>query len=301
MLKRFVLGAALSLVATPAMAASVLYGTDNATTYTVDTATGVVTVVGSLGVSGFDANGFGTIIRDMTASATTLYGAQWNVDANGITGAVATIDAYSGAVTGSVALTGLLETGFNKGLYSVAYDLSTNTLYGNTAQRLYRIDTLTGAATLVGGVTTGSIVGLAVDNSTGALYSITQTGQQGAIVTTLRTLSKVNGSVLSSVTLANRCSCDLVFDPTSGQGYISSAFYDANDAFVYAGLDALDATNTNVAFVGQHGPAAPFGMTGLAFVNVAAIPEPATWAMMIAGFGLAGVAVRRSKRIAALA
>ena len=31
---------------------------------------------------------------------------------------------------------------------------------------------------------------------------------------------------------------------------------------------------------------------------VGAVPEPATWAMMIAGFGLAGVAVRRRSRIA---
>jgi hypothetical protein len=29
----------------------------------------------------------------------------------------------------------------------------------------------------------------------------------------------------------------------------------------------------------------------------ARVPEPATWAMMIAGFGLAGAAVRRSRRM----
>ncbi len=30
----------------------------------------------------------------------------------------------------------------------------------------------------------------------------------------------------------------------------------------------------------------------------AAVPEPATWAMMIAGFGLAGSALRRRQRVA---
>ena len=38
--------------------------------------------------------------------------------------------------------------------------------------------------------------------------------------------------------------------------------------------------SSNVQFSGQVGP-------------VAAVPEPATWAMMIAGFGLAGAAMRR--------
>ena len=35
-------------------------------------------------------------------------------------------------------------------------------------------------------------------------------------------------------------------------------------------------------------------------ISVAAVPEPATWALMIAGFGLAGAALRR-RRVAALA
>ena len=33
-------------------------------------------------------------------------------------------------------------------------------------------------------------------------------------------------------------------------------------------------------------------------VNVAAVPEPATWALMISGFGLAGAALRRRRRVA---
>lgn len=48
--------------------------------------------------------------------------------------------------------------------------------------------------------------------------------------------------------------------------------------------------------------AAQAGRTVIASVDGAgAVPEPATWAMMIAGFGLAGVATRRAKRSVAFA
>lgn len=38
--------------------------------------------------------------------------------------------------------------------------------------------------------------------------------------------------------------------------------------------------------------------TWIAGIHAGAVPEPATWAMMIAGFGMAGIGVRRSRRIA---
>jgi PEP-CTERM motif len=34
--------------------------------------------------------------------------------------------------------------------------------------------------------------------------------------------------------------------------------------------------------------------------NTAAVPEPATWAMMLFGFGLVGSAMRRSRRSVAI-
>lgn len=41
------------------------------------------------------------------------------------------------------------------------------------------------------------------------------------------------------------------------------------------------------------GPTLP----GQAFVSTSAVPEPATWAMMIAGFGLAGAGLRKSRAL----
>ncbi|MBA3895889.1 MAG: PEPxxWA-CTERM sorting domain-containing protein [Sphingomonadaceae bacterium] len=36
-------------------------------------------------------------------------------------------------------------------------------------------------------------------------------------------------------------------------------------------------------------------------IFITAVPEPASWAMMIAGFGMAGVALRRRRALAAVA
>ncbi|WP_309644310.1 PEPxxWA-CTERM sorting domain-containing protein [Phenylobacterium sp.] len=43
-----------------------------------------------------------------------------------------------------------------------------------------------------------------------------------------------------------------------------------------------------------------FGVGGTATFLASAVPEPATWAMMIAGFGLAGAAIRRRRSVSEL-
>jgi PEP-CTERM motif len=302
MIKRVILGAALALVATPALASSILYGSDDQNIYTVDTSTGAATLVGGNGLGGFNTDGYGSIIRDLTSSATTLYGARWNSAQSGITGAVATIDQATGLVISSAALSGLVETGLNQGLYSIAYDKSTNTLFGNTARRLYTINPVTGASTLIGSLPTGSMVGLGVNDSTGTLYSINLvTDTNNVTVVTLFTLSKIDASVLSSIALTNQCGCDIAFDPLTNRGYISSNFIDPAGNLTDAGLDLLDPTATTTSYVGSYGASgSPFALNGLAFFS-GPVPEPQTWAMMIVGFGLTGVAMRRSKRIAATA
>ena len=302
MVKRIIIAAALALSATPAFATSILYGSDNDNIYTVDTATGTATLVGSNGLGGFDADGFGSIIRDLTSSSTQLYGAQWNASQTGITGAIATINRMTGAVISSVALTGLLETGGNRGLYSIAFDTATNTLFGNTGTRLYSIDPVTGAATFIGLLpANGRVVGLGIDASTGNLYAINNgSDASGNPTFDFHWLDKSNASILSTFGLANPCSCDVAFDPLTSQGYISSNIQDASGNILYGGLDRLNADLSGTSFVGQHGAAAQFGLNGLAFFG-GAVPEPSTWMMMIAGFGLAGVALRRSKRAEARA
>ena len=54
-------------------------------------------------------------------------------------------------------------------------------------------------------------------------------------------------------------------------------------------------TNTNLSFAADASAGCCFG-PALDNVSIAAVPEPATWAMMIGGFGLVGGALRLARR-----
>lgn len=55
------------------------------------------------------------------------------------------------------------------------------------------------------------------------------------------------------------------------------------------------------AFTNQDGRIDGFKFSNLTVNTVPGIPEPATWAMMIAGFGMAGAAIRRRRRVPVIA
>ena len=87
-----------------------------------------------------------------------------------------------------------------------------------------------------------------------------------------------------------------LFTFNTADGLASSVLgtIDANNpSFTYAGRIALDAGELFGVGVG---PLANYfnDSTGVSFV-VTAVPEPATWGMMILGFGLAGGAMRRQR------
>jgi hypothetical protein len=48
--------------------------------------------------------------------------------------------------------------------------------------------------------------------------------------------------------------------------------------------------------IGSNSYAGAGFIDGLAFVNVAAVPEPSTYALMLAGLGLVGFVARRRKK-----
>ncbi|MFD1789864.1 FxDxF family PEP-CTERM protein [Sphingomonas floccifaciens] len=61
---------------------------------------------------------------------------------------------------------------------------------------------------------------------------------------------------------------------------------------------SLAAGGTNTLFVsGTSGGDAAFAGT-LSFASTSAVPEPATWAMMLIGFGAVGATMRRRKQVA---
>ncbi|HEX5378550.1 MAG TPA: PEPxxWA-CTERM sorting domain-containing protein [Phenylobacterium sp.] len=76
-----------------------------------------------------------------------------------------------------------------------------------------------------------------------------------------------------------------------GSGYSHCDYSDASSGYIFAyGYGVLGANGAN--------PAAETWFVRGAGGN-GGVPEPATWAMMIVGFGLAGVSLRRRDRVAA--
>lgn len=71
-------------------------------------------------------------------------------------------------------------------------------------------------------------------------------------------------------------------------GFKSLTPFGANGSFFIAGVNTLSFTLSNVA-----GPAA-FQVAGLT-VTAAAVPEPSSWVLLVAGFGMVGVSLRRRK------
>lgn len=95
-----------------------------------------------------------------------------------------------------------------------------------------------------------------------------------------------------TVTITQSCGVNA---RTYKPGDTSSAGCDYSHTITWGGISqVLDATNT---------PVASFTATGSGGTNyalpISAVPEPASWAMMLAGFGLMGAALRRQRRVAA--
>jgi len=88
------------------------------------------------------------------------------------------------------------------------------------------------------------------------------------------------------------------FDLTLGTTY-TSAFLAANTGTAAGARAAfLAGLNGGLAYLNLHTSTFPGGeIRG----QLAAVPEPATWAMMIAGFGMIGTAARRRARLAVAA
>lgn len=80
---------------------------------------------------------------------------------------------------------------------------------------------------------------------------------------------------------------------TPGNGYFNSTSLSLQNAAQYKGTFTLSAPTTVGFFLFDDNLADNrFGVS----LNVAAVPEPATWAMLLLGFGFVGGAMRSAKR-----
>lgn len=150
-----------------------------------------------------------------------------------------------------------------------------------TGKRYLQLDPNRGAAFSVDGVNffnAGNTANGGYANfSTGAY---TGDGSQASHWKDMPGYSDANDCFVSNVEIG-------IMDPTSGycqMGYVTDNDLAAMDAIGYnLNLDTLNNTGYNIS-------------TGQIFQQLAGgVPEPATWAMMISGFGLVGAAARRSR------
>jgi len=227
-------------------------------------------------------------------------------------GRIGTVDVATGVDT--------LVGNSGAALTDIAFDPNGN-LYGITFSNLYRINTSTGAATLIGGgfpvqmnALTFSSTGVLYGAATGSngFYTINTTTGAATLVgnigsTSAGDLAFHNGVLYLSSSTGNLVSINV----STGVGTIIGSLGPAGGSFGLANGDdnvlyAVNGTNifsVNTAtglgtlVVGYGGVLS--GANGTAFFQeavVPSIPEPETYAMLLAGLGLLGFAARRRKQ-----
>jgi hypothetical protein len=233
-----------------------------------------------------------------------------------------TLDQFD-TVTSTFSTIGALGTNTQFG--DLAYDGTTLwALGGRGNNALYTINIGTGAATLVGNHGIGDLFGLAFDTANGKLYATQFSGGNGTYTLNLgtgaATLLSATGSQIGGLTY--RADTNQIvgtqdgngdfytIDPTTGAKTLLNAgsggindsdldFDAANNAYWLADYDGnvyrYDATTFARTLVGNK-IAAFDGLVVLGRNVTPAVPEPATWGLMLAGFGIVGGAMRRRHR-----
>lgn len=270
-LKHIVVGALLAGGTLPAHA-STLFASNflsSPTLYTANQATGSLSTVGGTTLN----------VGDLASNATTLFGVTLT------TNDLVTIDPTTGAIISSVAITGTRSGQIT----SLAFNALTNTLYGNTTpgfgstsgDALYSIDLATGVASFIGSIGFGNVFALATDTS-GALFGVSADADEFIRINS----STGAGTLISSIGAGGWF--DMAARPEDNVMFLSDAFGSS--------LYTIDTTTGSKSLVGPYGTFS--NIAGLAFIP-GAVPEPATWGMMLFGFGLVGSVLRRRRAGAA--
>lgn len=250
------IGAGLS--ATPALAATTLYGMDSGgQLITIGTTNAATTSIGApsgvrVGLAQSSLTGIA-----YTRSFNTLF----------------SIDLASG-ITTSIGASGSFLTG-------LAFNLAGNVLYSidQSSGAFYSVNTANGTPTLIGQTNQSTMLDLAT-NSAGVVYGVNLSGDIYTINTTTGAATFVSRPINEGLT---------------------SIEFDASDNLYAIGISS-DTLYSNVLTVPVSvGVLTPrlSDVRGLLFqgAGVAPVPEPATWAMMILGFGAVGGALRRRQKV----
>lgn len=239
---------------------------------TIDTVTLQTTVVGDLGVNvRFNGAGYNPATGVFYMTSGREDGSLYSVDLN----------------TGAATLIG--ETGIDH-LFGLEYDDGNNTLYGtqfgdygSPMSGLFAIDMQTGVATTINPAMERDIGALAYNSRTNQLVGVSE------LIGDIFAIDPLTGAQ----TLLN----DGAFINDGGFTYDRDS-----DLFWYSefggNLYTIDPNNGYARTLVGIG----FGdLTGLGYMSSVAgvVPEPASWALMIGGFGLVGGAARVRRRTVA--
>ena len=129
--------------------------------------------------------------------------------------------------------------------------------------------------------------------------------------------SRSNSSMFYTFGVDGTFELSFLYSPRPGVGaasngitlFLNGVKMDPPGEITGAGGYTTNWTSHNVSFQAKEGDILSFAATGtsdslggyLDNITISAVPEPATWAMMIAGFGLAGAAIRRRRNAFAVA
>ncbi|MEP6786543.1 MAG: PEPxxWA-CTERM sorting domain-containing protein [Sphingomonadales bacterium] len=222
------------------------------------------------------------------------------------------------------AFTDIGALGTDPSFGDLAYDGTNLWMVGGRSNNaLYKVNTTTGAATLVGSHGVTDLFGLAYNSANDTLYATQFSGGTGVY-----TLNKTTGAATLLTNggpgiggLTYRADTNQIVGTQDGQGdfYTINAAtgaktllnggsgstndddlaFDASTNSYWLGdysgnLYQYNATTFSRTLVANSG----FSMDGLVVLGATngAVPEPATWAMMIGGFGAIGGAARYRRR-----
>jgi hypothetical protein len=230
--------------------------------YTMNQATGAKTLVGNTGI---------TSTGDLTSDEKSTI---WTNDMTNDN--LLTVNPATGAITSTIGIRAV--TGAPIPIVSLAFDTVTDALYGNTAvgfggttnDTLFRIDPVTGDATLIGTIGFNEVYALGFDQS-GTLFGISQSRSALLKIST----STGAGSMVAPVTLA--APYDLAFRPEDNKMFVA----DSNPGTF--SLYTMDPTTGAATLVGPYGGSGT-NLVGLAFLT----PEPGTIGLVLVGLGLLG-------------
>lgn len=265
-MKNIILGAAAAMLLSSTANATTLFyqGGFSNDLYSFDTDSATETLVGDLGLGADSlgmAFGLGSILYAFERASQSLY----------------TID------TGTAASTLVGNAGINAEDFTISGDGSIG--YATDNSNLYSIDLGTGASTLIGAT------GLTLDGLTTAQSAVTIAGDMfaagsvfGADGSSLYSVDVGTGALtlLGSTGVTSEA---LTFDSNG------TLFSHGNDGFLYT----IDLTTLAGTQIGATASNLVFGMAAQPDA-MGAVPEPATWAFMILGFGAIGGAMRRQRK-----